>query len=338
MKAAPMKIVVLDGYCLNPGDLSWDAVRAFGETKVFGRTAAGEVAERAAGAEIVFTNKTPLPAEVLGQLPELRYIGVLATGYNIVDVDAARRQGIVVTNVPTYGTASVAQFVFALLLELCQNVKVHAEAVRAGEWTQSADWCFTKTPLVELAGMTMGIVGFGRIGRAVGRIADAMGMQVVAADALRVDAPPYAGFRWLEIDELLALADVVSLHAPLVAETRGMINAGTLARMKPSAFLINTSRGPLVADQDYGDVRKLLEDKSIDAVTIATPNHWHSLMAIWACQAGKDVYVEKPCSHNWYEGKQLVAAANKYNRIVQHGTQSRSSAGAKRPSSTCATA
>jgi glycerate dehydrogenase len=253
MKAAPMKIVVLDGYCLNPGDLSWDAVRAFGETKVFGRTAAGEVAERAAGAEIVFTNKTPLPAEVLGQLPELRYIGVLATGYNIVDVDAARRQGIVVTNVPTYGTASVAQFVFALLLELCQNVKVHAEAVRAGEWTQSADWCFTKTPLVELAGMTMGIVGFGRIGRAVGRIADAMGMQVVAADALRVDAPPYAGFRWLEIDELLALADVVSLHAPLVAETRGMINAGTLARMKPSAFLINTSRGPLVADQDLAD-------------------------------------------------------------------------------------
>jgi glycerate dehydrogenase len=248
-----MRIVVLDGYCLNPGDLDWDGVRAFGETVVFDRTPAGEVIGRAAGAQAVFTNKTPLPAEVLGRLPELRYIGVLATGYNIVDIAAARRQGIVVTNIPTYGTASVAQYVFALLLELCHNVKLHADAVRAGEWARSADWCFTKTPLVELAGMTMGIVGFGRIGRAVGKIADAMGMQVAAADASRVDPPPYAGFRWLEIDALLVEADVVSLHAPLAAETRGMIDARALARMKPSAFLVNTSRGPLVVDRDLAD-------------------------------------------------------------------------------------
>lgn len=248
-----MKIVVLDGYCLNPGDLSWDRVRAFGETRVFDRTPAGEVAERAAGAEIAFTNKTPMPAEVLRQLPELRYIGVLATGYNIVDVEAARRQGIVVTNIPTYGTASVAQFVFALLLELCHNVKLHAEAVRAGEWTRSADWCFTKAPLVELAGLTMGIVGFGRIGRAVGKIADAMGMQVAASDTNLSAAPPYASFRWMALEELLAAADVVSLHAPLVEETRGMIDARALERMKASAFLINTSRGPLVVDQDLAD-------------------------------------------------------------------------------------
>jgi len=245
-----MKIVVLDGYCLNPGDLNWDGVRAFGETLVLDRTPAGEAAQRAAGAQVAFTNKTPLPAEVLRQLPDLRYIGVLATGYNIVDVEAARRQGIVVTNIPTYGTASVAQFVFALLLELCHHVELHADAVRAGEWTSSADWCFAKTPLVELAGLTMGIVGFGRIGRAVAKIADAMGMRVAAADTNRSDALPYAGFRWLEMDELLAEADVVSLHAPLAAETRGMIDARALGRMKPSAFLINTSRGPLVVDRD----------------------------------------------------------------------------------------
>jgi glycerate dehydrogenase len=248
-----MKIVVLDGYCLNPGDLSWDAVRAFGETLVFDRTPAGEVAQRATGAQIVFTNKTPLPAEVLRQLPELRYIGVLATGYNVVDAEAARSQGIVVTNIPTYGTASVAQFVFALLLELCHNVSLYAGAVRAGEWTRSADWCLTKAPLVELAGLTMGVVGFGRIGRAVAKIADAMGMRVVAADTTRSDAPPYANFRWMEIDELLTEADVVSLHAPLNAETRGMIDASALGRMKPRAFLINTSRGPLVVDRDLAD-------------------------------------------------------------------------------------
>jgi len=248
-----MKIVVLDGYSLNPGDLNWDGVRAFGETTIFERTAAREVAERAAGAEIVLTNKAPMPAEVLRRLPDLRYIGVLATGYNIVDVEAARRQGAVVTNIPTYGTASVAQFVFALLLELCHNVKLHSDAVRAGEWTRSADWCFTKAPLVELAGKTMGIVGFGRIGRAVGKIADAMGMRVVASDAVRSDPPPYADFQWMEIEELLAVADVVSLHAPLTADTRGLIDARALERMKPSAFLINTSRGPLVAEGALAD-------------------------------------------------------------------------------------
>ena len=282
-----MKIVVLDGYCLNPGDLSWDGVRACGETLVFDRTPAGDAAHRAAGAHVAFTNKTPLPAEVLRQLPELRYIGVLATGYNIVDVQAARRQGIVVTNIPTYGTASVAQFVFALLLEMCHNVGVHADAVRAGEWTRSADWCFTKAPLVELAGLTMGIVGFGRIGRAVGKIADAMAMRVVAADTNRNDAPPYANFRWMEIDELLAEADVVSLHAPLAAGTRGMIDARALERMKPSAFLINTSRGPLVVDRDLANALNAghLAGAALDVLSEEPPAAHNPLLTARNCLA-----------------------------------------------------
>ena len=231
-----MKTVVLDGFCLNPGDLSWDALRRFGDLEVFERTAPDEVAARLAGAAIALTNKAPLPAAVLRQAADLRYIGVLATGYDVVDVSAARAQGILVTNVPTYGTASVAQFVFALLLELCHNVKLHAEAVRAGDWARSPDWSFWRSPLVELAGKTMGIVGFGRIGRQTGRIADAMGMTVLAADAVRKDAPDYPGFRWAGTEELLRESDVVSLHAPLLPETRGMIqaladalNAGRLA-------------------------------------------------------------------------------------------------------------
>ena len=248
-----MKIVVLDGYCLNPGDLSWDALRRFGDVQVFDRSAPEEVPARIAGAGIVLINKIPLPAAILRQAADLRYIGVLATGYDVVDVSAARAQGILVTNVPTYGTASVAQFVFALLLELCHNVKLHAEAVRAGDWARSLDWSFWKSPLVELAGKTMGIVGFGRIGRQTGRIADAMGMRVIAADAVRKDAPEYSGFRWADTEELLRESDVVSLHAPLLAETRGMIQTRTLALMKPSAFLINTSRGPLVVAQDLAD-------------------------------------------------------------------------------------
>jgi len=245
-----MKIVVLDGYCLNPGDLSWDALRRFGEVMVFDRTKADEVVSRAAAAAIVLTNKTPLPRETLAQLPELKYIGVIATGYDMIDMAAAIEHGIVVTNVPTYGTASVAQFVFALLLALCHHVGLHADAVRAREWSRSPDWSFWKSPLVELAGKTMGIIGFGRIGRQTARIADAMGMRVIAHDTYKGDEPPYPGFRWATVEELLRESDVVSLHAPLFAETRGMINRASLALMKPTAFLINTSRGALVVDAD----------------------------------------------------------------------------------------
>jgi len=248
-----MKLTVLDGYCLNPGDLTWDAMRRLGDLEVFDRTPADQVLERAAGATAILTNKTPLPAAVLKQLPDLRYIGVLATGYNVVDVAAAAEQGIVVSNIPTYGTASVAQFVFALLLELCHNVRMHADAVRTGEWTNNPDWSFWKSPLIELSGKTMGIVGFGRIGRQTGRIADAFGMRVIANDTYHGDAPDWPGFLWAEVEELMSESDVISLHSPLFPETKGMINSKSLALMKPTAFLINTSRGPLVVDQDLAD-------------------------------------------------------------------------------------
>jgi glycerate dehydrogenase len=279
-----MKLVVLDGYCLNPGDLSWDGLQRLGEVTVFDRTRPEAVVERAAGAEIVFTNKTPLPGAVLAQLSKLRYIGVLATGYNVVDVEAAKTRGIVVTNIPTYGTASVAQFVFALLLELCHNVKVHSDAVRAGEWSSSPDWSFWKSPLVELAGRTMGIVGFGRIGRQVGRIADAMGMRVLAYDTYH-GGPPQYSFSWAELQELLRESDVVSLHSPLFPETQGMINAKTLAMMKPSAFLINTSRGPLVVDRDLADALNAgrLAGAGVDVLSVEPPATDNPLLTARNC-------------------------------------------------------
>jgi glycerate dehydrogenase len=280
-----MKITVLDGYCLNPGDLSWDGLRRFGEVEVFDRTPADEVVERAAGAAAIFTNKTPLPDSVLRRLPDLKYIGVLATGYNVVDVAAAKQQGIVVANIPTYGTASVAQFVFALLLELCHNVKLHSDAVRAGEWSRSADWSFWKAPLTELAGKTMGIVGFGRIGRAVGRIADAMGMRVVAHDTVQQNAPLYTGFRWAAFEELLKESDVVSLHSPLFPETHGMINARTLDLMRPTAVLINTSRGPLVVDQDLADALNAgrIAGAGLDVLSVEPPAESNPLLHARNC-------------------------------------------------------
>ena len=280
-----MKIVVLDGYCLNPGDLSWEGLGRFSEVEIFDRTAEEEVVSRAAGAAIVLTNKTPLPAAVLRQLPELRYIGVLATGYNIVDMAAAAGQGIVVSNIPTYGTASVAQFVFALLLELCHNVRQHADMVRAGAWSRSSDWSFWNSPLVELAGKTMGIIGFGRIGRQAGRIADAMGMRVVANDTYQGDPPAWEGFRWASVEEVLRESDVVSLHSPLFPETEGMINARTLAWMKPSAFLVNTSRGPLVVDQDLADALNAgrLAGAGVDVLSVEPPVDSNPLLTARNC-------------------------------------------------------
>jgi glycerate dehydrogenase len=280
-----MKITVLDGYALNPGDQSWDGFRKFGEVEVFDRTMVDEVVQRAAGAAIVLTNKTPLPDYVIRQLPDLRYIGVLATGYNVVDVEAAKERGVAVANIPTYGTASVAQFVFALLLELCHNVRLHADAVRAGEWSRSADWSFWKTPLMELAGKTMGIVGFGRIGRQTGRIADAMGMRILACDTYQGDAPLYTGFRWSSLEEVLRESDVVSLHSPLFPETRGMIHAGTLAMMKPSAFLLNTSRGPLIVDHDLADALNAgrLAGAGLDVLSVEPPIDTNPLLHARNC-------------------------------------------------------
>jgi glycerate dehydrogenase len=248
-----LKILVLDGYALNPGDLSWDALRAMGELQVFDRTAEAEIVPRAHDAEIVLTNKTRLPAQVLRQLKKTRYIGVMATGYDVVDVDAARELKIPVTNIPIYATASVAQFTFALLLELCHHVALHSDAARGGEWSRAKDFSFWKAPLVELAGKTIGIIGLGQIGRRVAEVAVAFEMRVIAAGASRRSVPDWPNFRWCEIDELMRQSDVVSLHCPLLPQTRGIINSKSLALMKPSAFLINTSRGQLIVEQDLAD-------------------------------------------------------------------------------------
>jgi glycerate dehydrogenase len=237
------KIVVLDGHTLNPGDLSWEHLRALGECQIYDRSSNQEVVPRAEGSEIVLTNKTAVSREHIQQLPGLRYIGVLATGYNIVDVAAAAERNIPVCNVPTYGTGSVAQMTFALLLELTQRVGHHAQTVREGRWTASPDFCYWDYPLVELEGLTLGIVGYGRIGQAVAKLARAFGMRVCAHS--RTSAPT-SGVDFLALDDLFRISDVVSLHCPLTPETRYLVNAERLALMKSSAFLLNTSRGPLV--------------------------------------------------------------------------------------------
>jgi len=248
-----MKIVVLDGHALNPGDLSWDALRAIGELQVFDRTADDQIVGRAHDAEIVLTTKTRLSAQTLSELKKTRYIGVLFTGYDVVDVKTARELGITVTNIPTYGTASVAELTFALVLELFRHVALHSEAARAGEWSRSVDFTFRKTPLIELAGKTIGIIGLGRIGRRVAEIALAFELRVIAADDVRSAVPDWPNFRWCEIDELLSQADIVSLNCPLLPQTQGIINSRSLTLMKPNAFLINVSRGPLIIEQDLAD-------------------------------------------------------------------------------------
>jgi glycerate dehydrogenase len=239
------KIVVLDSYTLNPGDLSWETLYALGDCTLFDRTPADQVVARSSNAEIVLTNKTPLTREQIRSLPKLRYIGVLATGFNIVDITAARERNIPVTNVPTYGTRSVAQMTFALLLELTQHVGHHARTVREGRWRRSPDFCYWDYPLIELDGLTLGIIGYGRIGRAVGELGTAFGMKVIAAVSDRAKGSNL-DVTMVELDELFAQSDVISLHCPLTPQTKNLINAARLQRMKPSAFLLNTSRGPLV--------------------------------------------------------------------------------------------
>jgi len=248
-----MKIVVLDGNRLNPGDNPWDGVAAFGELEVYDWSEARQVAERAAAADIILTNKSLVSAESIARLPQLKYISVLATGYNIVDVQAARARNIPVSNVPEYGTDSVAQYVFALLLELCHHVGHHAQAVASGEWESSGTWSLFQTSLVELVAKTVAVVGFGRIGRRVGELAHAFGMEVLAVD-LREDNPPaYEPFAFVSMEEAFRRADVVSLNCALTAENEGLVDRRVLATMKPNAFLINAARGPLVREADLAE-------------------------------------------------------------------------------------
>lgn len=239
-----MNICVLDGFTLNPGDLNWDELQQLGPYEIHDRTPPAEIVARAAKAEIVLTNKTPLQRDTLAGLPNLKYIGVLATGTNVVDLAAARERNIPVTNIPAYSTRSVAQATMALLLELTNHVGHHAHRVRNGAWTNATDWCFWDFPLVELDGLTLGVVGFGRIGAAVAEIAHAFGMKVIAFNPSPRPAPPFVNF--VDLEALFRTSDVVSLHCPLTSKTQNLVNASRLAGMKPGSFLLNTSRGPLV--------------------------------------------------------------------------------------------
>ena len=247
-----MKIVVLDGFTLNPGDLSWAGLEQLGEVTVYDRTPADQITERIGKAEAVFTNKTPLSRETFEASPNIRFVGVLATGYNVVDTAYANERGITVSNIPTYGTDAVGQFAIALLLEICHHIGLHDRVVHQGRWTKNKDWCFWDYPLIELAGKTIGIVGFGRIGQVTGRIAKALGMRVIAYDSVNTDSGSAIG-DYVELDELFATSDVIALHCPLFPATQGMINKKSIARMKDGVIILNNSRGPLIVEQDLAD-------------------------------------------------------------------------------------
>lgn len=250
-----MKIVVLDGYTENPGDLSWDALGKLGELMVYDRTSLtdeSKIIQRIGDAQFVFTNKTPITRSVLEACPSVKYIGVLATGYNVVDSACAKEKGIPVTNVPAYGTAAVGQFAIALLLEICHHIGHHNDSVHRGDWANCADFCYWHYPLIELDGKTMGIIGFGRIGQTTGRIAKAMGMRILATGSRPTEEGRLIA-EYVDLDTLLAQSDVIALHCPLFPETQGIINAETIAKMKDGVILINNSRGPLVVEQDLYD-------------------------------------------------------------------------------------
>lgn len=281
-----MKLVVLDGYATNPGDLNWDAFHALADDDchVYDRTPPGEIVARAQDAQLILTNKTPLTTETLARLPKLRYIGVLATGTNVVDVPAARARGICVTNIPGYGTRSVAQHTLALILEATNHVGLHAASVRDGEWGRSPDWCYWQRPLVELDGLTLGIIGYGNIGRQVATLARAFGMNIVAASR-SASARTEDGVTFLPLDRLLAESDIVSLHCPLTDDTRHLINAATLAHMKPTALLINTSRGPLIAEADLADAlrNRRIAGAALDVLSVEPPPPDHPLIHAPRC-------------------------------------------------------
>lgn len=297
--ATPMKIVVLDGYTANPGDLSWEPLTRLGDCHIHDRTAPAETVDRARDAAIVLTNKAPIDAATLRQLPALRYLGVLATGTNIVDTAAARAKGIPVCNVPEYGTASVAQATFALILELTHRVGHHADTVRAGAWSAAKDFSYCDGPLLELEGLTLGIVGYGRIGQAVARIGRAFGMRILACRRSSIPGPEQA-----DLETLLRSSDIVSLHCPLTPESRELINARTLALMKPTSFLVNTARGGLVHERDLADALHhgriagaaldvlSAEPPPADHPLIHAPRCWITPHLAWATRAARARLIE----------------------------------------------
>lgn len=285
MMKEDLKIVVLDGYTLNPGDLSWKDLEALGTVKIYDRTHPGEVVERATGAQIVLTNKTVLDGEALSQLPDLKYIGVLATGYNVVNLEAARRQGITVTNIPAYSTDSVVQMVFAHLLNITQRVGHYAEEVASGHWTKQADFSYWNTPLVELAGKTLGVIGLGHTGMATARIALAFGMQVLAYTSKSAAELP-AGIRKADsLEQVFSDSNVVSLHCPLTETTKNLVNMERLKLMKREAVLINTGRGGLVNETDLAEAleKGLLAAAGVDVLSSEPPVPGHPLVGVKNC-------------------------------------------------------
>ncbi|MDD3931290.1 MAG: D-2-hydroxyacid dehydrogenase [Eubacteriales bacterium] len=279
------KIVVLDGYTLNPGDMDWSALEKLGDLTVYDYTSADQIIGRAEGADIVLTNKTPLNAKTLTTLTQLKYIGVLATGYNVVDVQAASEHRITVTNIPAYSTYSVAQLVFAFILELCHHVQLHSDAVFAGDWSNNRDFCFWRAPLIELHDKTIGIIGYGTIGRQVARIAHAFGMNICVHSRTRpADLDP--GFAdWVDLDTLLKQSDIISLHCPLTPETQGLICENQLRKMKSSAFLINTSRGGVIVEQDLADAlnNQIIAGAGLDVLSQEPPPSDNPLLSAKNC-------------------------------------------------------
>ena len=279
-----MKIVILDGYTLNPGDISWADFETLGDFTTYDRTSSDKIVERSENAEIILTNKTIISKETIAKLPKLNYIGVLATGYNIVDIDAAKEKNIIVTNIPSYGTSSVAQMVFALLLELTQNVGHHSNSVKTGDWSRSEDWCYWNKPLIELDDLTMGIIGFGRIGKATAGIARAFGMKVIANDTLNTKS----NLNWIKFvdkETIFSESDVVSLHCPLTSENKHFVNSAKINLMKRSAFLINTSRGLLINEEDlaYALNEERIAGAGLDVLSEEPPEDKNPLLTAKNC-------------------------------------------------------
>lgn len=268
-----MKIVVLDGFALNPGDLGWDDLRQFGELEVYDRTPADQILARSADADILLTNKVVLNQETLKLLPKLKFVCVLATGYNVIDTGAAGRLGIIVTNIPAYSTRSVAQMTFALILEFCHHVQKHSDSVMKGRWAHSIDFTYSEYPLIELASKTLGIIGFGNIGKKVSEIAMSFGMEIIVSGRTKKGQLTGENIRWAELPELLANSDFVSVHCPLTSETAGLININNLKLMKQTAFLINTSRGPIVVEKDLADALNdgIIAGAGLDVLSVEPP-------------------------------------------------------------------
>lgn len=280
-----MNIVILDGFTTNPGDLQWDALFELGNVTVYDRTRSDETVSRARDAEIILTNKSVITEEMMSKLPKLRYVGLLSTGTNVVDIEAAQRRGITVTNVPAYSSDSVAQLVFALLLELCMNVGLHNKAVHDGEWVRSDDFSFTKSPLVELVGKTMGIIGYGSIGKKVAEIATAMGMKVAVYSRTKKEEHSHEDIQYLELPDLLKQSDVVTLHCPLTDKTSGMINKEALDIMKSTAYLINTSRGPVIDEAAVADALNSgrIAGAGLDVLSTEPPSAENPLLTAKNC-------------------------------------------------------